>query len=104
VGEAVADAVPEPVAVAGAAHPLSSLMRLFALSAKTMLPPASTATPQGWKNEAPPPAPSANAVSPLPAIVLTTPAGVTRRTRWLLVSATTRFPPPSTAKPWGKEN
>ena len=66
-------------------------MRLFPVSATTMTPVEGiTSTPIGKLNLAAAPVPSANAPSlPLPASVVTTPRGVTRRMRWLPVSATT---------------
>jgi hypothetical protein len=78
-------------------------MRLFPESATYTIPLASTATPEGLKKEAATPAPSANAPTPLPASVLTTPPGVTARTRWLFVSATNKVPPEPTATPEGEK-
>jgi hypothetical protein len=68
-------------------------MRRLTVSATTTVPLASTATSLGREKEAPVPVPSANASAPLPASVLTTPPGVTLRTRWLCESATCTLPP-----------
>ena len=56
-------------------------MRLLLWSATNTLPLASTVTPLGLLNLAFTPVPSANAWSPLPASVVTTPADVTFRIR-----------------------
>jgi hypothetical protein len=49
-------------------------------------------------------APSAKAAVPLPAMVVTTPWGVTFRMRWLYVSLTYKVSKPSMASPEGLEN
>jgi hypothetical protein len=79
-------------------------MRKLYWSATNTFPPASTATPEGSRNEAPTPEPSANALSPLPASEVTAPPGVTLRMRWLLWSATKTLPLASTATPEGYLN
>jgi hypothetical protein len=68
-------------------------MRLLAPSATITLPPASIAGERGQLKAAAAPAPSAHAAVPEPASVVTTPARVTRRTRWATWStkATTSF-------------
>ena len=78
-------------------------MRLLAVSATTItLLEGITATPVGVQKLAAAPVPSANAVLPLPASVVTTPRGVTRRMRQLYVSATTTTPLDGiTATPYG---
>ena len=57
--------------------------------------------PVGLLKEALVPMPSTNAALPLPANVVTTPADVIFRMRWLLVSATYTVPLASTATPYG---
>ncbi len=60
-----------------------------------------TAIPIGVKKLAAVPVPSANALLPLPASVVTTPRGVTTRIRWLSLSPTMMVPPEVTATPCG---
>ena len=68
---------------------VTSRMRWLVWSATTITPlEGITATPHGYAKLAVTPVPSANAWLPLPASVVTTPRGVTRRMRWLLLSAT----------------
>ena len=65
--------------------------RLLKYSVTAMRPSASTATPAGSLKAALALAPSAHAAAPLPATVLTTPSGVTRRTRLTPPSATIKL-------------
>ena len=58
-------------------------MRWLPASATMTLPLLSTATPEGFLNEAPVPMPSANVADQLPASGVTTPPGVTLRMRVL---------------------
>jgi hypothetical protein len=78
--------------------------RKLASSATSTAPLGSTATPSGEEKAAAVPMASANAAAPLPASVVTTPPGVTARTRWLAASATTALPLASTATPAGLLN
>ncbi len=71
-------------------------------SPTSTLPLASTATLDGELKEASVPVPSANAPTPLPASVVTTPPGETLRIAEFNVSATSTFPPASTATPQGR--
>ena len=104
-----------PVPSANAADPLPASvlttppdvilrMRLLAWSATKILLLASMSTLLGRENEAPAPVPSANAADPLPAKVVTTPPGVTLRTRWLSLSATKALLDASMVKPQGPLN
>jgi hypothetical protein len=79
-------------------------MRLFDESATTISPLEETAaTALGPLKLAAVPVPSANAALPLPASVVTTPRGVTRRMRLLFGSATTITPLEGiTSSPKGK--
>ena len=62
-----------------------------------------TATLDGWSKLAAVPVPFAKVSLPLPASVVTTPKGVTRRMRWLNWSATTMTPLiATTATPYGR--
>ena len=84
-------------------------LRMRLLSETKALPLASTATFNGLSKKAAPPMPSADAgapheVDPLPASELTTPPGVTKRMRRLLVSATSKLPIESKARPPGELN
>ena len=63
-------------------------MRWLFVSATTMVPLGSRATPKGLLNEALVPVPSAYTEEPLPASVDTAPLGVTLRIRWFSRSAT----------------
>ena len=75
------------------------------LSATSTSPLPVTATPTGCVKRAPAvPSPSLLKEVPLPAMVVTTPAGVTRRMQKFPVSATTSPPCGSTARPEGKRN
>ena len=90
-----------PVAEYAPAAQVSLRIRLLLASATSALPLASTATSQGFLNEASVPAPSAKSYIPLPASVVTTPTGVTRRMRWLPKSATKMSPLAITDRPRG---
>ena len=90
-----------PVGEEAPTEQVSLRMRWLLWSATMTLPLLSTATPEGYENEAPAPVPSANAYDPLPASVVTTPPGVTLRMRLLYVSATMTLPLLSTATPVG---
>ena len=85
-----------------AADKITLRMRLLPVSA-TYTAVASTATPQGRENDALAPGPSANPATPVPAMEVTAPAGVTLRRRLLAESATYRFPPVSSATSVGEE-
>jgi hypothetical protein len=61
-----------------------------------------TATPYGFQKAAFVPMPSAKAMAPDPASVVTRRPGDTARTRALLLSATYRVPPAATATPVGE--
>ena len=70
--------------------------RLWAASSATTTTPAAvTVMPCGVVNDAAVPKPLAEPAVELPATVVTNPAGVTRRTRRLLPSATKTLPPAS---------
>jgi hypothetical protein len=79
-------------------------MRWFWVSATITLPLASTATPRGILNCAFVPEASKDPAVDCPAIVVTTPPGVTLRMRLLLESATITLPLASTATPEGLKN
>ena len=80
--------------------------RLLLLSAMRRLEALSKASVNGsfsWASVASPPSPLKPKV-PLPTTVDMMPAGVTRRTRWPVLSATYRFPEGSIARPRGEES
>ena len=82
-----------PASVVTTPRGVTSRTRQLDWSATTITPlEGITATPKGQKKLAAVPDPSANAPLPLPAIVVTTPMGVTSRMRWLPESATTITP------------
>src|SRR5579872_5827370 len=86
--------------------PINRRTSLPADSVTYTLPDPSTAIPSGESNcalEAIPPSPEKPGI-PVPAMVLMTPPLETKRTRWLLVSAINKFPPASTATPYGALN
>ena len=86
-------ALPLPASVVTTPRGVTSRMRLFHVSATTMMPlEGSTTTPFGPLNLAAAPVPSAKVALPLPASVVTTPRGVTSLMRLLPSSATTIMP------------
>ena len=106
-------AEPTPLAPPGSAAPASVdttpagemiRRRLLPRSATSTLPPSVTATPYGELKAAAVPSPSAKLGAPVPAIVVTTPAGVTRRMRCPVASATATSPLANAATPAGFEN
>ena len=84
--------------------PLGVTLRTRKKSATKTCSLPSTAIAMGRKKEALVPAPSVYAIEPLPAIVLTAPAGVTFRMRELTVSATYTLPLELVAIPKGVLN
>ena len=78
-----APTAPLPASVLTTPPGVTRRTQLLPESPTIALPLASTAMPWGSLKEALAPAPLANAAAPLPASVDTTPAGVTRRMRWL---------------------
>jgi hypothetical protein len=77
-------------------------MSKFPCSETYRLPAPSTAMPTGVLKDAPDPVPLTDPACPgVPAIVVTTPAGVTLRTEWLPASATYTLPAGSTHTPNG---
>ena len=79
-------------------------IRLFPKSDTYKLPAASVSIPVGLLNEAAVPVPLALPETPLPAKVVTTPAGVIIRIRSLPLSATYTFPAASVPNPKGSLN
>ena len=82
---------PLPASVLTTPPGVTLRMRWLLVSATTMLPLGSRATPEGLLKDAPVPVPSANPCQ-FPASDVTTPRGVTTRMRLLLVSATMTMP------------
>ena len=82
--------LPLPTSVVTIPMGVTSLMRWLSYSVTTTTPlEGITAIPSGLRKLAAAPMPSANAALPLPASVVTTPRGVTRRMRLFDESATT---------------
>ena len=98
----VIPALPPPAIVVTMPAGVALRIRCENESGQIRLSAASTVMPLGWFNTADVPAPSAQPAAPLPAIVVTTPVGVTRRMRLFPESVTKRFPTEFMAIPRGK--